>query len=141
MEFDIKGVKYRTAKLSVFEQLKVSRKLLPVLAGMVSEFRSVQEKIASKDAEGAMSAILPRIADAVSDMSDEDVNAILFPCLSVVSREHMKGWIPVCQQGVMAFDDIDLLTMLQLVARVVADSLGNFLQGLPTSEMQGQTAE
>lgn len=26
----------------------------------------------------------------------------------------------------MAFDDIDLLTMLQLVARVVADSLGNF---------------
>lgn len=141
MEFDIKGVKYRTAKLSVFEQLKVSRKLLPVLAGMVSEFRSVQEKIANKDTEGALSGILPKIADAVSDMSDEDVNAILFPCLSVVSREHMKGWVQVCQQGQMAFDDIDLLTMLQLVARVVADSLGNFLQGLPTSETQGQTAE
>jgi hypothetical protein len=28
---------YRTAKLSVFDQLKVSRKLLPVLAGMVSD--------------------------------------------------------------------------------------------------------
>jgi hypothetical protein len=25
MEFEIKGVKYRTAKLSVFEQLKVSK--------------------------------------------------------------------------------------------------------------------
>ena len=37
MEFEIKGVKYRTAKLSVFEQLKVSRKLLPVLAGMEPE--------------------------------------------------------------------------------------------------------
>ena len=34
MEFQINGVNYRTAKLSVFEQLKVSRKLLPVLAGM-----------------------------------------------------------------------------------------------------------
>lgn len=34
MEFEIKGVKYRTAKLSVFEQLKVSRKLLPVLMAM-----------------------------------------------------------------------------------------------------------
>lgn len=126
MEFEIKGVKYRTAKLSVFEQLKVSRKLLPVLAGMVSDFRSVQEKISSKDTEGAMATILPKIANAVSALSDGDVDAILFPCLSVVSREHMKGWVPVCQHGEMAFDDIDLLTMLQLVARVVADSLGNF---------------
>ncbi|WP_410376778.1 phage tail assembly chaperone [Enterobacter sp. CPE_E423] len=141
MEFQINGVNYRTAKLSVFEQLKVSRKLLPVLAGMVSEFRSVQEKITNKDIEGAMSSILPKIAEAVSDMSDEDVNAILFPCLSVVSRDHMKGWVPVCQQGQMSFDDIDLLTMLQLVARVVADSLGNFLQGLPTSETPTPPAE
>lgn len=68
-------------------------------------------------------------------------NPILFPCLSVVSREHMKGWVPVCQHGEMAFDDIDLLTMLQLVARVVADSLGNFLQGLPTSETPTPPAE
>ncbi|MDN5681886.1 MAG: hypothetical protein L0G81_14805, partial [Ewingella sp.] len=30
--------------------------------------------------------------------------------------------------------DIDLFTMLELVARVVADSLGNFLQELPTVE-------
>lgn len=141
MEFQINGVNYRTAKLGVFEQLKVSRKLLPVLAGMVSEFRSVQEKITNKDTEGAMSSILPKIAEAVSDMSDEDVNAILFPCLSVVSRDHMKGWVPVCQQGQMSFDDIDLLTMLQLVARVVADSLGNFLQGLPTGETLTPPAE
>ncbi|MRT14847.1 hypothetical protein GJV07_21460 [Enterobacteriaceae bacterium RIT711] len=134
MEFDIKGNQYRTSKLGVFEQLKVSRKLLPVLAGMVSEFREVQGKIASKDTEGAMSSILPKIADAVSKLSDEDCNAILFPCLSVVSRHHMKGWVPVFNQDSLAFDDIDLFTMLQLVARVVADSLGNFLQELPTSE-------
>ena len=78
---------------------------------MVSDFRSVQEKISSKDTEGAMATILPKIANAVSDLSDGDVDAILFPCLSVVSREHMKGWVPVCQHGEMAFDDIDLLTM------------------------------
>jgi len=140
MEFEIKSIQYRTAKMGVFEQLKVSRKLLPVLAGMVSEFRSVQEKIHSKDTEGAMSSILPRIADAVSNMSDEDVNAILFPCLSVVSRQHGKNWVPVCQHNEMAFDDIDLFTMLQLVARVVADSLGNFLQELPTTGTDTQPA-
>ncbi|MCP5978775.1 phage tail assembly chaperone, partial [Klebsiella variicola] len=33
----------------------------------------------------------------------------------------------------LMFDDIDLFTMLQLVARVVADSLGNFLKELPGS--------
>ncbi|STF64310.1 putative phage related protein [Escherichia coli] len=39
MEFEIKGVKYRTAKLSVFDQLKVTRKLLPVLARNDVRFR------------------------------------------------------------------------------------------------------
>jgi 5-formyltetrahydrofolate cyclo-ligase len=102
MEFEIKGVKYRTAKLSVFEQLKVSRKLLPVLAGMVSDFRSVQEKISSKDTEGAMATILPKIANAVSDLSDGDVDAILFPCLSVVSRAHERlgAGLPAWRNGV-----------------------------------------
>lgn len=140
MEFEIKGVKYRAAKLGVFEQLKVSRKLLPVIAGMVSEFREVQLRLASKDTEGAMASVLPKIADAVSGLSDEDCNAILFPCLSVVSRDHMKSWVPVFSHDTLAFDDIDLPTMLQLVARVVADSLGNFLQELPTSEMPTQPA-
>jgi hypothetical protein len=42
MEFEIKGVKYRTAKLDVFQQLKVSRKLLPVLAGLVSDFGTLK---------------------------------------------------------------------------------------------------
>ncbi|KOP00934.1 phage tail assembly chaperone, partial [Salmonella enterica] len=41
--------------------------------------------------------------------------------------------------GQLVFDDIDLLTMLQLVARVVADSLGNFLPVNPTSATPDQT--
>ena len=134
MEITIKDQKYRIGKLSVFEQLKVSRKLLPVLAGLVSDFRNIQSRLSAKDTEGALESILPKIADAVSGLSDADVDAILFPCLQVVARQHGKGWVPICQQGTMAFDDIDLFVMLQLVARVVADSLGNFLQGLPTSE-------
>lgn len=140
MEITIKDQQYRIAKLSVFEQLKVSRKLLPVLAGMVADFRHVQTKMSEKDTEGALETILPKIADAVSSLSDDDVDAILFPCLKVVSRQHLKGWVPVCQQGNMAFDDIDLFVMLQLVARVVADSLGNFLPVLPTSETPTQPA-
>ncbi|EBQ1834569.1 hypothetical protein A0Q22_20690, partial [Salmonella enterica] len=55
----------------------------------------------------------------------------------VVSRKHMDGWTPVFSSGQLMFDDIDLLTMLQLVARVVADSLGNFLPVSPTSATPG----
>lgn len=141
MELTIKGENYRIAKLSVFEQLNVSRKLLPVLAGIITNFSAVRENMLAKDTGGALNVIVPKIADAVASLSDDDVDAILFPCLQVVSRQHMKAWVPVCRQRDMAFDDIELPVMLQLVARVVADSLGNFLQERPTSGMAAPTAE
>lgn len=92
MEITIKNEQYRIAKLSVFEQLKVSRKLLPVLAGLVSDFRNIQLKLSDKDTEGALESIVPKIADAVSGLSDADVDAILFPCLQVVARKHLNAW-------------------------------------------------
>lgn len=52
MEFEIKGVKYRTAKLDVFQQLKVSRKLLPVLAGLVSDFGTLKSMMV-RDSEAS----------------------------------------------------------------------------------------
>ncbi|EBV1497549.1 hypothetical protein CEK77_20735 [Salmonella enterica] len=148
MEFEIKGVKYRTAKLSVFEQLKVTRKLLPVLAGMMSDFGSIRSLLpADGKIDGAkfdalkpvFETLLPRIADELSSLTEDDTNAIIHPCLAVVSRKHMGGWTPVFNSGQLVFDDIDLLTMLQLVARVVADSLGNFLPVSLTSETPDQT--
>ena len=99
MEFELKGQQYRTAKLNVFEQLKVSRKLLPILAGMMSEFQGIKEAAQGGNAFRAMETALPKIADALADMSDEDTNAIIFPCLAVVLRQHGQGWTPVFTQG------------------------------------------
>lgn len=129
MEITLKGHDYRLSKLGVFDQLKVTRKLLPMLAGMLSnagELKSLQ-------ADGVTQA-LPQIADAIAALPDDDVNAIIHPCLAVVARKHDKAWTPVFSHGELMFDDIDLFTMLSLVARVVADSLGNFLHELPASE-------
>ncbi len=138
MEFTIKGQDYRLAKLSVFDQLKVTRKLLPVLAGMMADFGSIRallprnvrlgnlENVDLSQMGPVFERVLPRIAEELSALTEEDTNAIIYPCLAVVARKHMNGWTPVFSQGVLAFDDIDLFTMLQLVARVVADSLGNF---------------
>ena len=133
MEFEIKGVKYRTAKLDVFQQLKVSRKLLPVLTGLVSEFSTLKAQAAAGNSGAVLESVLPKITDTLAALPDEDVNAVIHPCLGVVMRQHEKGWVKIFDQGALMFDDIDLFTMLQLVARVVADSLGNFLKELPGS--------
>lgn len=149
MEFEIKGEKYRTSKLSVFDQLKVTRKLLPVLAGIMPDIQSIKFAVAPKADGGTnseavyavMEKALPKIAEKLADMTEEDTNAIIFPCLSVVARQNGKVWAPVMNSGELMFDDIDLMSMLQMVGRVVGDSLGNFLPVAPASETQPPPAD
>lgn len=144
MEFEIKGVQYRTKKLSVFDQLKVTRKLLPVLAGIMPDIQSIKG-VLPKEGENAdseavykvLEKAMPKIAETLADMSEEDTNAIIFPCLAVVSRRQDKtSWAPIVVSNELMFDDIDLMSMLQMVGRVVGDSLGNFLPVAPASETQ-----
>lgn len=132
MEFEIKGKKYRSTKLGVFEQLKVSRKLLPVLAGILGELKGGKITIESA---------LPKIAQSVADLQEDDCNAIIHPCLAVVRCENGKGFDAIFSSGQLMFDDIDLMTMLQIVARVIGDSLGNFLQELQGSEKEPPAQE
>ncbi|ARF49163.1 phage tail assembly chaperone [Pantoea stewartii] len=120
MDIELNGNTYRAGKLSVFDQLKVARKLLPVLSGMVGELQKL------RSGEAAIETLLPAIADAVAGMSDSDCDAILHPCLSVVSRQNGNKWMPVFRQGELMFDDIDLISMLNIVVQVIGDSLGNF---------------
>lgn len=140
MEFTLNGVEYHASKLSVFDQLKVCRKLLPVLSSVVSDLstlRGVAEKTSNNSGEidRAINTILPKIADVVAEMPDESVDAILHPCLKVVSRKSAMGnWTPIFSDGQLMFEDIDLFTMLGVAGRVVADNLGNFLPALHTSE-------
>ncbi|MFV9686575.1 phage tail assembly chaperone [Pantoea sp. KXB45] len=140
MEFEIKGVNYRASKLSVFDQLKVSRKLLPVLAGMLGDFQSIKTATQGGDVYKALETALPKIADSLAEMSEEDTNAIIFPCLSVVARQNGKVWAPVMSQSELMFDDIDLMSMLQIVGRVVGDSLGNFLPAAPDKGIADNSA-
>ena len=140
MEFEIKGVNYRASKLSVFDQLKVSRKLLPVLAGMLGDFQCIKAAAQGGDVNKAIESALPKIADSLAEMSEEDTNAIIFPCLSVVARQNGKVWAPVMSQNELMFDDIDLMSMLQIVGRVVGDSLGNFLPAAPDKEIADNSA-
>lgn len=128
MEFGLKGNNYRVAKMDVFAQLRLSRKLLPVLAGVMGDFQDIKRGTVS------LETLLPKVAVVISGMSDEDCNAVIYPCLSVVLRQNGKAWVPVFTQDVLMFDDIDMMDMLQIVGRVVGDSLGSFLPTAPVSE-------
>lgn len=137
LEFEINGEAYRAAKLSVFDQLKVSRKLLPVLAGLFSDFEKLKEAAGKASLLlDSIETVLPKIAQVAADMSDEDVNAVLHPCLAVVSRQTGKNWAPIFRSGELMFDDIDLMSMLQIAGRVVGDSLGNFLPVRPVKPVE-----
>ncbi|OON35601.1 hypothetical protein BTJ39_22255 [Izhakiella australiensis] len=137
MEFEINGNTYRASKLSVFDQLKVSRKLLPLMAGMMADFNGVRDVSQGGNIYEALEKVLPKVADALADMSDEDTRAIINPCLSVVARQNGNVWSPVFTSGELMFDDINLMHMLQIVGRVVGDSLGNFLPAPPDSGTVG----
>ena len=148
MEFTINGVEYRAAKLTVFDQLKVSRKVLPLIAKIVSDVALLKNALKDKqpDSEAifkTIETVLPKIADVLAEMPDESVDAILHPCLKVVSRKAPVGnaWVPVFSDGQLMFDDIDLFTMLGIAARVIGDNLGNFLHALPTKETATPPAE
>lgn len=123
MEIELNGHHYRAAKLSVFDQLKVTRRLLPILSGLMGVMGDLKKL---HQGEMAIEALLPMIADTVAQMSDSDCDAILHPCLSVVSRQNEKKWVPVFSQSTLMFDDIDMMTLLQIVGHVIGDSLGNF---------------
>lgn len=140
MDFKLNGAEYRATKLDVFAQLKVSRKLLPLIATIVSDIQMLKEAGGEGgDKFKALETILPKIAGSIADMPDENVNAILFPCLSVVTRKTAAGnWTPVFTQDSLMFDDIDLFAMITIAGRVVVDNMGNFLPAAPTSETADQ---
>ncbi|SPX13652.1 putative phage related protein [Escherichia coli] len=77
MEFEIKGVKYRTAKLSVFDQLKVTRKLLPVLAGMMSDFGSIRSRL-----------------PADGKIDTREIRTVKNRCLKPCSRVSLRNCLP-----------------------------------------------
>ncbi|WP_447870279.1 phage tail assembly chaperone [Serratia fonticola] len=137
MEFEIKGQKYRSNKLGVFDQLKVSRKLLPVLSGLLGEMKILKQlKTGQITIDDALKTALPVVAQTLSDMSEEDSNAILHPCLAVVLRQQGTGYVSIFANGQLMFDDIDLMGMLHIAAMVVGDSLGNFLGELQEKGIQ-----
>ena len=137
VEFELSGNTYRIGKLDAFKQFHVSRKIAPIIPTLIPVFvRLSQDKKLTEDL-GAFSELLGPFAEGLASMSDEDSEYIIAMCLAVVSRKAGGDtWAGVWNKSANScmFDDMDLGVMIQIVIKVIQDSLGPFIQGLLMSQ-------
>ena len=141
-EFDVGGQTYRVAKLDAFRQFHVSRRIAPIIPTLVPLFvKLAREGSLTNDIAGLSELLVP-FAEGIANMSDEASEYLIANCLSVAQRKNGTGWAPVWNTNAKAcmFDDMDLGIIMQIVMKVIQDSLGPFIQGLLTSQQSGPTA-
>lgn len=133
MEFTIGNHNYRTVKLDVFQSFHVGRKISPCIFAMGAGTLQAIKNGMMDDAV-VMGSIGPLVA-VISSMSDADSQFVLDTCLNVCSRQEPGGWAKIfVPGGGLIFQDIEMPTMLKIVAKVIQENLGNFLDALPTPE-------
>lgn len=146
---EINGIEYSIGRLNAVDQFHVSRKISP----LVPKLMPLIAEVAKGDLDKAIEAIdsggkgdlkdLQPLADALSPfmeafalMPEDDVNYIIYKCLSVAKRD---GAV-VCRNNTIMFDDLEMAQILPIVIATIRINLGNFIQGLlmKASSMQGQ---
>jgi len=142
IEFDVAGKQYRAGKLDVFQQFHVQRKVAPLIPPLIPVFLKVQAMQGGLTKNlAALGEVLQPFAENIASLPDKDVEYVISTCLSVVKRQQGDHWAPIWSASAKAlmFDDMDLGGAMQIVVRVIRDSLGPFIQGLLTSQ-QPETA-
>lgn len=136
MDFEIEGKEFRADKLDAFKQFHVSRKLAPIIPTLIPVFVKIAKDGAEVKDLSAYGELLAPFADGLSAMTNEDSEYVLSVCLSVTKRKVGDNWAPVWSNSgkVLMFDDMNLGDMIQIVLKVVQDSLGNFIRGLLMSQ-------
>ncbi|MBF7687081.1 phage tail assembly chaperone [Acinetobacter rathckeae] len=153
---NIGGHKYTISKLNAFDQLHVSRKIAPLTphiipvisevmhGGLVKALQKIDSDIDVSQIDvkniddlinnvdfkllDGLSTALSPLTKAYAELPQEDVDYVIYKCLSACSRNGAK----VCRNNAIMFDDLELSQMLALVVAVIRDSMGNFIQGLFT---------
>ncbi|WP_396231120.1 phage tail assembly chaperone [Acinetobacter baumannii] len=146
---EINGIEYTIGRLNAVDQFHVSRKIAPIVPKLMPIIAEIAKGDLAKVIEsidggesGDLSDLQPLadalspLMEAIAQMPDEDVNYLIFKCLSVAKR----GGAVVCRNNTIMFDDIDMTQLLPLVIATIRVNLGNFIQGLlmKASSMQKQ---
>lgn len=128
---EVGGHQYAIGRIDARKQFHIARRIAPLLAGLGS---SAFKK--GENADGFAKFLGP-IADALSKMSDEDVDYVLDVCLSVCQRVQPNGQgAPIMSRaGGMMFNDIDMPQMVQLAVKVIQENMSGFFPGAPAASL------
>jgi hypothetical protein len=138
MEFTIKGNVYRTGKLDAFTQLHIVRRLTPCIGKLAAlAGGSVKLKYGDDgkvvDIDGDPDAVLTPLANAITAMSDEDVEYVFNACIEVTERKQAGGaWAALRVKGTTMFDGLTLPVLMQIAYYVVRENLTDFFGELPS---------
>ena len=136
-DITINDVKFRTGKIPALDQIKIVKRIFPLISGLGAAFDQM-----NNGAGGVWSALGP-MGDAVSKMPDADSDFVIKMCLGVCQKYHeVPGesggqWRRVISDGVVMFDDLDMGTILQLTFAVLQENLGTFFP-IPAGGAQGE---
>lgn len=146
-ELEIGGNTYRINSMPAMTQFHVMRKLGPVLPGIVPVLAQAAAALPQADGQedgGAMTTVdgVAAIAmaarpllDGLAAMADADAEYVINHCLSAVMRRDSggKSWSAVSRDGVTMFDDIDLMTSMQIVWAVLRENYTGFFRAASTA--------
>lgn len=137
-EFVIGGHTYKVGQMNVFAQFHVGRRLAPVLTSSVEladTLRSGKSEILQ-----TIQAIEP-LVEAISKLSDDECDYVIFKCLEACQRQQNGGWAPLFNSSAkrLMFEDITLPDMLSITARVIQENLAGFFPSATpfTAQVQG----
>lgn len=125
LEFEIDGKQFRSGALDAFTQDAIVRRLLPVAGAVFGAYQ--------RFASGDKAAALADGTSALSKLSDADAQFIIRTCLGATYRKQLPQdvWVSVLPNGgKMAFDDITLLDIYEIVFNVLRDNLAPFFSGI-----------
>lgn len=129
---------YRAGRMDAMTQFHVMRRLTPCLGkmaglagGKVKLIFDAEGNIV--DIDGDLDDVLLPLVNAITALSDDEVNFVFNACLEVTERKQAGGaWAPLCVKGTVMFDDITLPVRLQAVYQVVKENLTDFFGELPS---------
>lgn len=132
MQFELNGKTYFSDKLPPMKQFHIVRRLAPVLVGVAPTLSMANVKGL---ADANLTDILPKLADALSKVSDTDSEFILYGLMSAVKKKEAGGggWTPIIVADRLQFQDITLPEMLQIAAKSFQNNLKDFLNALPST--------
>lgn len=127
-EIEINGISYKIGKLSAVAQFHVLRRIAPMLASVGLTLTQLKEA----RGDDTFMRLLQPASEILAKMTDTDAEYVLSMCLGACARRSGEGWAQVwVKGGGLAFADMDMTSMLQLVIAAIKENMSGFFAAIP----------